>query len=250
MQRTAHRSSLGAAVSLSVHGAVIAALFLLPVRQQARAVVMDLVIESTPKAESKILPKAPNKEPSPVPGAKHASEHGKPKATVKSSVARRPPVPIASPKFDLGADTFAMEGGTWGLEPAKGDSTLGAFVVTKAAADPGDARQSTNAARGHGFEPIPTADLKRRPEPQSDIAAPPYPTEAKRDGIEGAVVLRVEITKEGRVRSARVVQDPGGGLGEAAHAAMLRARWRPALDRNGAPVDTVITYSYRFVLEG
>jgi hypothetical protein len=31
---------------------------------------------------------------------------------------------------------------------------------------------------------------------------------------------------------------------------MLRERWRPALDRNGSPVDTVITYSYRFVLEG
>ncbi|MDD5308044.1 MAG: hypothetical protein PHU25_12045 [Deltaproteobacteria bacterium] len=30
----------------------------------------------------------------------------------------------------------------------------------------------------------------------------------------------------------------------------IKERWLPGLDRTGRPVDTVITYAFRFVLDG
>jgi len=94
-------------------------------------------------------------------------------------------------------------------------------------------------------------DLSRRPEPRfGGIGIPPYPPDAKREGIEGSVILQVFIGRDGEVKKVRIVKEPGGGLGEVAQRAMMKERWKPALDKTGAPVDTVITYSYRFVLEG
>jgi periplasmic protein TonB len=247
VKSTAQRSSLGAVVSISVHCVIMAFLALQPCRGRAHGDVVNLTFEkpSKPPLSTATVSHAPPPplDPEPAPRARRASP---PKAPAAAPKAPEP----APPTFDLGAGTFAMEGGAWGLRPSEGDSTLGAFSAAKGAVSPRDARPSL-AAEATGFRPIPTTDLARRPEPERGaIATPPYPNEAKRNGIEGAVVLRVEITKEGRVRSARVVEDPGGGLGAAAYAAMLRERWRPALDRSGSPVDTVITYSYRFVLEG
>ena len=94
-------------------------------------------------------------------------------------------------------------------------------------------------------------DLSKRPQPKSgQIDSPPYPAEARREGIEGTVVLKVHIKKNGLVSRVRIIKDPGGGLGEIARAAMLKELWTPPLDRTGNPVSTVIIYSYRFVLDG
>jgi periplasmic protein TonB len=248
MMVTARRSSLGAVVSIAVHGVVLTFLVLQPGRERELSVMMNLTIESPPKPP----PKAPPSPPPPPPAPDPAPALKTPRTAVHKTkaVPKTPsPSPEPAPAFDLGESTFAMEGGAWGLRPSEGDSTLGAFAAAKGSNQPH--AHPAPAARASGFKPIPATDLTRRPEPEhDDIATPPYPVEAKRNGIEGVVVLRVEITKEGRVRSARIVEDPGGGLGAAAHAAMLRESWRPALDRRGTPVDTVITYSYRFVLEG
>jgi protein TonB len=232
---------------LSVHGVVLTFLLLQPGREHALSVVMNLTIESPPKASSKVMPPPPPPSPAPepasVPKASRTAAAEKPEAPKK-------PAPAPVPTFDLGANTFAMEGGTWGLRPSEGDSMLGAFEAPGGTRSPRDNRPESSE-KSRGFRPTPPSNMVRRPEPEKgDISAPPYPAEAKRNGIEGAVLLRVEITKEGRVRSVLVVADPGGGLGAAARAAMLDERWKPALDRNGSPVDAVITYSYRFLLEG
>lgn len=76
---------------------------------------------------------------------------------------------------------------------------------------------------------------------------PPYPLEAQLEGIEGTVVLRVTIGEGGRVLLAKIESDPGYGLGEAARAAVLKARFKPAL-RNGQPVRTMLTWRYTFLL--
>ena len=41
-----------------------------------------------------------------------------------------------------------------------------------------------------------------------------YPPEARENGIEGLCVISYEITEEGLVENVKVIQDPGGGIGD------------------------------------
>jgi protein TonB len=75
----------------------------------------------------------------------------------------------------------------------------------------------------------------------------PYPEDARRQRLEGTVVLSVLVDEAGRVRSVKVVSGPGGGLDEAAARALELSRFRPAT-RKGQPVPTQIRYLYTFQL--
>ncbi len=63
----------------------------------------------------------------------------------------------------------------------------------------------------------------------------PYPPEAKAAGVEGDVVLRLTIDVNGEVTDAEVVEGAGQGFDEAAQAAALQFRFRPAR-RRGKPI--------------
>lgn len=43
-----------------------------------------------------------------------------------------------------------------------------------------------------------------------------YPKEAKEKGIEGMIVVSFVVDKQGRIKDAKAIRDPGGGIGEAA----------------------------------
>ncbi len=76
----------------------------------------------------------------------------------------------------------------------------------------------------------------------------PYPPEARKNNIEGPVVMDIIIDQDGRVRSSTLVRGPGFGLEEAAMAAIKEFLFKPA--RVGEQnVAVKIRYSYRFVLE-
>ncbi len=90
------------------------------------------------------------------------------------------------------------------------------------------------------------------PPPQTEAkleseVTPAYPEAARREDVEGVVVLRVTVGEDGHVVSAVIVEDPGAGLGEAARAAVMRARFAPAT-RGAARVRTTFTWRYRFEL--
>ena len=74
-----------------------------------------------------------------------------------------------------------------------------------------------------------------------------YPREAKKQGIEGQVVLLITVEADGTVSMAKVVSGPGHGLNEAARDAILRARFKPAT-KGGKPVATDLRYLYDFAL--
>jgi protein TonB len=73
-----------------------------------------------------------------------------------------------------------------------------------------------------------------------------YPSEARRMGLEGNVVLRVGIDRHGAVRSVRVIKKAGYGFDEQASRAMWKFKWKPARTREGEAVDILITYTYSF----
>jgi protein TonB len=76
----------------------------------------------------------------------------------------------------------------------------------------------------------------------------PYPPEARKASVEGKVILALAIARDGSVAQARVLSEPGAGLGEAARQAALRFRFSPAL-LEGEAVETEIRFTYTFVLE-
>jgi periplasmic protein TonB len=65
----------------------------------------------------------------------------------------------------------------------------------------------------------------------------PWPSEADAEQInEQFVVLRVVVDKSGSVISARVINEPGFGFGDAAKTCAMRTHFSPARDAQGDPV--------------
>jgi protein TonB len=129
-----------------------------------------------------------------------------------------------------------------GTYAAPGGNTL--YGRPPSAGEPGDARPY----RAEG--PVGATEVSSLPEPiQVELPRSEYPPQALRAGIEGAVRLRLVIDEEGSVREARVVSDPGYGLGPAAARAAKRwFRFRPAR-KDGAAVAVEIPFTVRFVLQ-
>lgn len=81
-------------------------------------------------------------------------------------------------------------------------------------------------------------------------AAATYPEQARRQGIEGVVMLRVHILASGRAGAVQVASSSGNGLLDAAAVdAATRSVYRPAQTASGQKVDSWVRIPYRFVLE-
>jgi protein TonB len=97
--------------------------------------------------------------------------------------------------------------------------------------------------------PIPADDymVSSMPRLKSEIRIP-YPAQAKKEGVEGPVVMDLLIDNTGKVRKVDLIKGPGSGLNEAAVAAVSNFEFSPA--RIGEQnVAVKIRYTYRFVLE-
>ena len=77
---------------------------------------------------------------------------------------------------------------------------------------------------------------------------PTYPFRAKRRGVEGKVVLRFLVDKQGRVRELSVEQaEPAGVFEESALKAVRQWRFEPG-EKDGKPVSTWVQVPIRFEL--
>jgi len=103
---------------------------------------------------------------------------------------------------------------------------------------------------GQPYRPVSVQNIKRMPEIDANACGQSieYPSEAKRLGIEGDVILRVELDEAGRVHGTRVLSGLGHGLDEAAVFALThKCRFTPAIDKSGSPVAFVIPrYAFHF----
>jgi periplasmic protein TonB len=75
---------------------------------------------------------------------------------------------------------------------------------------------------------------------------PTYPEVAQRMGVGGKVRLKLGIDRKGNVKSVRVLEKAGYGMDEEAVRVVWQYKFRPAKDKDGQPVDFVITYNFRF----
>lgn len=105
-------------------------------------------------------------------------------------------------------------------------------------------------------EPIPTP---KENTPRAGVAgvtvpqciycpAPEYTKEARKEHIEGTVVLQVTINPDGRATNISIVKDPGKGLGDRAVETLRKWRFRPATDPNGKNIPALVPIAVSFRL--
>jgi TonB family protein len=76
---------------------------------------------------------------------------------------------------------------------------------------------------------------------------PEYPPAARRAGVQGRVLIRAVVRRDGSVDRVEVLQDRAFGLGDAARQAVQRWQFEPAT-YNGRPIDVYYTVSFDFQL--
>lgn len=86
--------------------------------------------------------------------------------------------------------------------------------------------------------------VTRLPEPIETVEAA-YPEAAREEGLEGVVGLEIDVSEEGEVLDARVVEPAGHGFDEAALEAVRQFRFTPA-EIDHVPTAVTIEYRYRF----
>ncbi len=77
---------------------------------------------------------------------------------------------------------------------------------------------------------------------------PKYPELARKAGLEGRVVLKVFVDKQGNVKDAILLKGVSKALNEAAENAAYKAKFKPA-ENNGQPVGVWIAFYYNFTLQ-
>lgn len=81
-----------------------------------------------------------------------------------------------------------------------------------------------------------------------DRVIPRYPSAARRQGIQGPVVVRGIVRRDGTIDNLEVIKDLPYGLGDEARRAVSRWRFRPATYR-GEPIDVYYTVTVNFRLQ-
>jgi protein TonB len=230
-------------LSAAIHAALFAVLLSVPVSARR---VETVAVEITETARAK--PPPDPKEPEPRPPRKVAA--AAPPQARPARAQPAPPPPNAPPPPDALAPQKAplrigismsstTEAGT--LAAPVGNSLYG--KAPQRAPDP----STVQPYRADHYAP--PAEVTALPEPIScAVPKSEYPDEAKRIGFEGTVRLRLRIDEEGHVTNAKVIEDPGHGLGAAAVRSISRwCRFRPAT-RKSETVATDIPFTVHFEL--
>jgi protein TonB len=83
---------------------------------------------------------------------------------------------------------------------------------------------------------------------ETDRVVPRYPSIARRAGVQGAVVVRGIVRRDGTIDDVEIIKDLPYGLGESAREAVSQWRFRPATFR-GEAIDVYYTVTVNFRLQ-
>jgi len=94
--------------------------------------------------------------------------------------------------------------------------------------------------------------LDRMPEPVGGVAAlglaVKYPELAKKEGVEGVVLVKLTIASTGKIVKAEVSSPVRADLDQAALDAAKAVSWIPGKDKNGDSIETTIILPIKFKL--
>ena len=122
--------------------------------------------------------------------------------------------------------------------------TLFSIPLLLGIALPGYAQETPPPPANDVEEPLP---LVKNPELLEYVQAP-YPESAREEGLEGTVLLLIEIDEVGDVSYIEVLDSAGQEFDAAATEAAWNFVFSPAEDANG-PTPVQIEFSYGFVLD-
>lgn len=161
-----------------------------------------------------------------------------PRAPQKSAIApgeRATPVPVPDDRVNPNKEMATQEHLAWKVDPASTGTGEGGVLGTPAIPVPAD------------DTPVPFEAVEKLPVLVSR-PAPVYPEVAIRAGIEGKVVVKVLVGKDGRVREAVVLYSNADCLNDAALAAAKEYLFVPAIMNNG-PVSVWVSVPFSFRLK-
>ncbi len=123
---------------------------------------------------------------------------------------------------------------------------------TGAGGQGGGTGSGDGSGAGSGPRPVSVAMLKTQAMPKGDYsyfdARKDYPAEARQLGIEGKIRVRLQVSAEGKVTSAALLNKLGHGLDEIALAQAKRLEFQPATDTNDRPVPSLVVWTFTFTL--
>lgn len=239
----AQRWRLGLAIFLgsALHGAVLIATAMLEPRPAARAprkIQMQLNVT---------VPRAPEQQEPPPPAValEPKLEFTKPKRAKAVAEAAQAQAPASPPPLLVGLTLSSTSTSGTGGRYAVGETVMGAPL-----SKPGPAVRSPSPV-----VPAPTTALSNDNPAKAATAAtmshaqsPVYPAEAKREGVEGVVIVAVTIAADGHVEDVTVLRGLGYGLDESAVRAVRESTWIAA-SLDGRPVRTTRRLNIRFSLQ-
>jgi TonB family protein len=146
-------------------------------------------------------------------------------------------------QVDVRTDTAAT--GT-AAATATTETPVGALAQTPPETPAQSAAQVPVAADNSGvYSAVPAGGTQ--PE-ETDRVVPRYPMMARRAGIQGPVVVRGIVRRDGTIDNVEVIKDLPYGLGDAAREAVSQWHFRPATYR-GDPIDVYYTVTVNFRLQ-
>lgn len=132
------------------------------------------------------------------------------------------------------------------LEPPQTASTETAPIPVPEPEPAPPVEQPAPVERSTGvYSAVPAGGTQPR---EIDRVVPRYPPAARRASVEGAVVVRGIVRRDGTIDNVEVIKDLPYGLGDEARRAVSRWRFRPATYR-GEPIDVYYTVTVNFRLQ-
>ena len=220
---------IGIVIALILHASLAVTTRLTPPRQVQERITVALVRPPPPASEPPPPPPPPEPEKPPPPPNETPPETPPPEQIV----------PIVT-----GISMSSTVAGESGMKVRVGNTTFG-DANKESFVDPNDVKPY--AGGSPEFKAARASTITKEAKVIKDYKGP-YPRELAEQGVEGVVVLLVEINKAGVIGSVRVAKSCGSAtLDRLAQEYMKRFRFAAA-EVNGEAVDSILRYTYRFEL--
>jgi protein TonB len=261
-----HRARSGLALFGAVLGHLLFLLFLsldVPGRLGCNTIepkreLIEFEVAVVEEEKEEEPPPEPEKEPEPEEPELQPEIQEPPPEPVKPKTKKQPepdptppqPDPAPAKRWDLSQTT---QGGNSGVTVQQGSG--GEYGGTGKTDSKSKKKGPAGGGDPKGDEDGTVAKWEPRSElfvkdPPVKLKVPEIECPATRElGVEGKVVLRVQVQRDGKVRKVTVVKGIGQGCDEVASKAMKKARFKAAVGTNGQTVDFELTYDYVFTVK-
>ena len=216
------------------------------------AIVDEPLVSAEPVARTEEEAPAEPEPVTPPPKPKTFQAPKEPPPEPAEPPAAAPETPIAFDNVVLTNDDEKNNSGSWAIDPGSGESREGP-IGRPGALVTGRSREGIAGGvvggTGTGVV-VDVGDLSKQPIPPSlkRKLEKLYPKKARQDGIEGEVVLRLQVGPDGLPSKMRIISEEPAGyeLGRACMNTLQGERWQPPIDKSGKPVTTRVTYRCGF----